>query len=126
MVFGNERNYVVALITLDPDALARLGRRERRERRLRRDREVRRLPRRWSPGYVDELNKNLNRWETIKKWELLDHDLTVESGELTPSMKVKRNVVEDNYKDVIDGLLRLTLVEESRSDRHETSRLTRS
>ena len=54
-------------------------------------------------GYVDELNEKLNRWETIKKWELLDHDLTVESGELTPSMKVKRNVVEDNYKDVIDG-----------------------
>ena len=54
-------------------------------------------------GYVDELNKQLNRWETIKKWELLDHDLTVESGELTPSMKVKRNVVEDNYKSVIDG-----------------------
>ena len=44
-------------------------------------------------GYVDELNTQLNRWETIKKWELLDHDLTVESGELTPSMKVKRNVV---------------------------------
>jgi long-chain acyl-CoA synthetase len=52
-------------------------------------------------GYVDELNKNLNRWETIKKWELLDHDLTVESGELTPSMKVKRNVVEENYKATI-------------------------
>ena len=44
-------------------------------------------------GYVDELNSHLNRWETIKKWKLLDHDLTVESGELTPSMKVKRNVV---------------------------------
>ncbi len=36
-------------------------------------------------GYVDELNARLNRWETIKKWILLDHDLTVESGELTPS-----------------------------------------
>ena len=58
---------------------------------------------RWSAGYVDELNSQLNRWETIKKWELLDHDLTVESGELTPSMKVKRNVVEDNYKAPIDG-----------------------
>ncbi len=54
-------------------------------------------------GYVDQLNAQLNRWETIKKWELLDHDLTVESGELTPSMKVKRNVVEDNYKDKIDA-----------------------
>ncbi len=54
-------------------------------------------------GYVDELNGRLNRWETIKKWQLLDHDLTVESGELTPSMKVKRNVVEDNYQQLIDS-----------------------
>jgi long-chain acyl-CoA synthetase len=54
--------------------------------------------------YVDELNGKLNRWETIKKWELLDHDLTIESGELTPSMKVKRNVVEENYKDRIAAL----------------------
>ena len=54
-------------------------------------------------GYVDELNSKLNRWETIKKWELLDHDLTVESGELTPSMKVKRNVVEDNNAEHIDA-----------------------
>ena len=55
-------------------------------------------------GYVDELNLQLNRWETIKKFELLDHDLSVETGELTPSMKVKRNVVEENYSDVIDKL----------------------
>jgi long-chain acyl-CoA synthetase len=55
-------------------------------------------------GYVDDLNSKLNRWETIKKWELLDHDLTVESGELTPSMKVKRNVVEENYKEQINAL----------------------
>ncbi|HSE70061.1 MAG TPA: long-chain fatty acid--CoA ligase, partial [Nocardioidaceae bacterium] len=55
-------------------------------------------------GYVEELNGRLNRWETIKKWILLDHDLTVESGELTPSMKVKRKVVETNYKEQIDAL----------------------
>ena len=54
-------------------------------------------------AYVEELNGKLNRWETIKKWELLDHDLTVESGELTPSMKVKRSVVETNYADLIDA-----------------------
>jgi long-chain acyl-CoA synthetase len=54
-------------------------------------------------GYVEELNRRLNRWETIKKWKILDHDLSVESGELTPSMKVKRNVVEDNHASVIDG-----------------------
>ena len=55
-------------------------------------------------GYVDELNTRLNRWETIKKWKLLDHDLTIESGELTPSMKVKRKVVEENYKAEIDEI----------------------
>ncbi len=102
MVFGNERNYVVALVTLDPDALpgwaAENGVSGNYTEIVRSD-----ACHAMVQGYVDELNKNLNRWETIKKWELLDHDLTVESGELTPSMKVKRNVVEDNYKDVIDG-----------------------
>ena len=55
-------------------------------------------------GYVEELNHDLNRWETIKKHAILDHDLTVESGELTPSMKVKRKVVEDKNAGLIDSL----------------------
>ena len=53
---------------------------------------------------VDELNAKLNRWETIKKWKLLDRDLSIEDNELTPSMKVKRKVVETNHKDQIDAL----------------------
>jgi long-chain acyl-CoA synthetase len=53
---------------------------------------------------VDLLNQRLNRWETIKKHVILDHDLTVESGELTPSLKVKRKVVEENNKDLIGSL----------------------
>ena len=113
MVFGNERNYVVALITLDPDALpgwaAENGVSGDYAAIVKSD-----ACQAMVQGYVDELNKNLNRWETIKKWELLDHDLTVESGELTPSMKVKRNVVEDNYKDVIDGFYALTCAVVSR------------
>ena len=97
MVFGSERNYCVALITLDPDAIAGWaeenglgGSPTRRSSATPKTREM-------VSGYVDQLNSQLNRWETIKKFELLDHDLTVESGELTPSMKVKRKVVEDNY-----------------------------
>ena len=105
MVFGNERNYCVALITLDPDGLERLGQGERHgRRRVLRHRRLRRRCATMVQGYVDELNGRLNRWETIKKWELLDHDLSVESGELTPSMKVKRNVVEDNYQEPIDAM----------------------
>jgi len=103
MVFGNERNYVVALVTLDPDAMAEWA----KENEVSGDyTEIvnSEACKAMVGEYVDQLNLELNRWETIKKWALLDHDLTIESGELTPSLKVKRNVVEGNYKDVIDGL----------------------
>jgi long-chain acyl-CoA synthetase len=103
MVFGNERNYCVALVTLDPDAIVDWA----KENGLSGDYSAivaDAKTREMVQGYVDELNGQLNRWETIKKFELLDHDLTVESGELTPSMKVKRNVVEQNYSGLIDKL----------------------
>ncbi|WP_223393639.1 AMP-dependent synthetase/ligase [Nocardioides rotundus] len=102
MVFGNERNFVVALITLDPDAIAGWA----EENGVSGDYSAivaHERTRAMVGEYVDRLNASLNRWETVKKWELLDHDLSVESGELTPSMKVKRNVVETNYRDTIDG-----------------------
>jgi long-chain acyl-CoA synthetase len=103
MVFGAERNFVVALITLDPDAMA--GWAEENGMSGKGYTEIVRSPqvKEMVGGYVEQLNAKLNRWETIKKWEILDHDLTIESGELTPSMKVKRSVVEDNNKDLIDS-----------------------
>jgi long-chain acyl-CoA synthetase len=102
VVFGNERNFCVALITLDPDALADWA----KENGVTGDYAeivASDACQKMVQGYVEELNRRLNRWETIKKWKLLDHDLSVESGELTPSMKVKRNVVEDNYSELIDS-----------------------
>ena len=54
-------------------------------------------------GYVDQLNAGLNRWETIKKFTILERDLTVEDGELTPSLKLKRKVVAERYKDLLDA-----------------------
>jgi long-chain acyl-CoA synthetase len=53
---------------------------------------------------VDELNSRLNRWETIKDFRILDHDMTVESDELTPSMKVKRKVIERRYRELLDSM----------------------
>ena len=104
LVFGNERNYVVALITLDPDAMAgwaeENGMAGASYSNLVNSDQVQKMV----GEYVDELNSRLNRWETVKKWRLLDHDLTIESGELTPSMKVKRNIVEKNNKELIDSL----------------------
>jgi long-chain acyl-CoA synthetase len=103
VVFGDEKNFVVALITLDEDAMkgwaAENGMEGKSYSEIVGSDQVQTMV----GGYVDELNEKLNRWETIKKWELLDHDLSVESGELTPSMKVKRNIVEANNKARIDA-----------------------
>ena len=101
---GNDRNYCVAVITLDPDAMAEWATHNGMEGKSYAEIVSSQQVKDMVAGYVDELNSRLNRWETIKKWILLDHDLTVESGELTPSMKVKRKVVEQNYKDQIDAL----------------------
>ncbi len=104
MVFGSERNYVVALITLDPDAMAGWAAENGMAGASYSDIVTSEAVKEMVGGYVEELNSRLNRWETIKKWEVLDHDLTIESGELTPSMKVKRNVVEDNHQEKIAAL----------------------
>ena len=104
LVFGNERNYVVALITLDPDAMAGWAEENGMAGASYTDVVNSDQVQKMVGEYVDELNSRLNRWETIKKWRLLDHDLTIESGELTPSMKVKRNIVEKNNKELIDSL----------------------
>ena len=101
VVFGNDRNFVVALITLDPDAVTSWAEENGMSGSSYSDVVASDKVHEMIQGYVDELNGKLNRWETIKKWEILDHDLSIETGELTPSMKVKRNVVEDNNKDRI-------------------------
>lgn len=103
LVFGQDRNFVVALIALDPDAMAdwakENGMANRSYEEVVASPEVQTLV----GEYVEQLNARLNRWETIKKWEVLGHDLSIESGELTPSMKVKRNVVQTNHQDLIDS-----------------------
>ncbi|QCX27986.1 AMP-dependent synthetase/ligase [Nocardioides jishulii] len=104
MVFGEGRQYCVALVTLDPDAIAPWA--EENGLSGKSYTEIVNSPQIQAmvEGYVEETNNQLNRWETIKQWRLLDHDLTIESGELTPSMKVKRNVVQTNYQDLIDSM----------------------
>ncbi|WP_370328541.1 hypothetical protein [Candidatus Mycobacterium methanotrophicum] len=79
MVFVEGRNFV-ALVALDSDAISG-----------------------WAKEHGKKLNANLNRWETIKKWALLDHELSVETGELTPSLKVKRGVVAEQIKETLNA-----------------------
>ncbi|PRY54100.1 long-chain acyl-CoA synthetase [Knoellia remsis] len=103
LVHGADRNFVSALVTLDPDAIQGwadangLGGRSYSE--IVTSPQARELVQ----GYVDQLNAGLNRWETIKKFTILDADLTVESGELTPSLKLKRKVVTERHKDALDA-----------------------
>ncbi|KAA1399957.1 AMP-dependent synthetase/ligase [Aeromicrobium ginsengisoli] len=103
VVHGNERNFCSALITLDPDGVAewagKHGMAGKSYAEVVASQEIHDL----LQSQIDELNSKLNRWETIKKFAILDHDLSIENGEITPSLKVKRNVVEANNKDILDG-----------------------
>jgi len=104
VVHGDSRNYVTALITLDPDAISTWA--EQNDMAGASYEELAKSPRvRAMIGtHVEELNARLERWETIKKFEILPEDLTVEAGDLTPSLKVKRRVVERKYMDVLNGM----------------------
>lgn len=103
LVHGNDRNFCSALITLDPDAVAEWaaghGMKGASYTEVVSSPEMRAV----IQAQIDELNTKVNRWETIKKFAILDHDLSIESGEITPSMKVKRNVVEANNQAILDG-----------------------
>lgn len=50
---------------------------------------------------IDEKNKHFGQWETVKRFELMPQEWSVDGGELTPTMKVKRKVVNEKYKDVV-------------------------
>ncbi|GAB3089593.1 AMP-dependent synthetase/ligase [Nocardioides zeae] len=104
LVIGNNRNYCVALITLDPDQVTDWASHNGMEGKSYTEVVSSPAMQKLIDGYVEQLNARLNRWETIKKHTILDHDLTIESGELTPSMKVKRPVVERNNQETIENL----------------------
>jgi len=103
LVHADRRNYATALITLDPEALPQWA----TEHGLSgTNSQLASAPavRSYVEGCVTELNGRLNRWETIKDFRILEEDFTVESGELTPSLKMKRKVVETKYEEVLDSM----------------------
>ncbi|MFJ3646842.1 MULTISPECIES: AMP-dependent synthetase/ligase [Streptomyces] len=104
LVHGADRNYCTALISLDELALAEWA----KENGLggKPYAEIVAAPQtvEMVDGYVQQLNAGLQRWQTIKKFRLLPRDLDVEHGEITPSLKLKRPVVERAYKGLIDEM----------------------
>ena len=104
VMHGDRRPFPVALVTLDeeeivpwaegeglPTDIADAGANEPKVREL-------------IQAEVDKANKKLAQVEQVKKFVILDHDLTQETGELTPTLKVKRNIVNEKYADLFEGL----------------------
>jgi long-chain acyl-CoA synthetase len=86
IVIADGRNFASVLLTLDPDANG--------------VQDVDAV----IEQAINGVNAGLNKWETIKRFRVLPRDLSVETGELTPSLKIKRTVIARNYADVIEGI----------------------
>ncbi|MFG2118032.1 AMP-dependent synthetase/ligase [Streptomyces sp. NPDC048710] len=104
LVHGADRNYCTALIALDEIAILQWAKENGLEGKS--YAEIVAAPQtvEMVDGYVKQLNEGLQRWQTIKKFRLLPRDLDVEHGEITPSLKLKRPVVERAYKALIDEM----------------------
>ncbi|MCX3060480.1 AMP-dependent synthetase/ligase [Streptomyces beihaiensis] len=104
LVHGADRNFCTALISLDEPAILEWAKENGLGGKPYADVVAAPATVQLVDGYVRELNEGLQRWQTIKKFKLLPRDLDVEHGELTPSLKLKRPVVERAYKELIDEM----------------------
>ncbi len=101
VVVGDRRPYLVALITLDPEELPAFA----SEHGLEPDQVPQSDQMRAEvQAAVDKVNATVGPVEQIKYFEILPHDLTQETGELTPTLKVKRNVVNEKFAGVVAGM----------------------
>jgi long-chain acyl-CoA synthetase len=104
MIVGDQRRFVVALIV--PNAATVSARLQDQGIRLASHKEMAAHPavRSLIEGEVKRLTAHLAQWETIKRFALLPEDFTFDNGSLTFTLKLKRRVVEQNYREVIDKL----------------------
>ncbi|MEU9306197.1 AMP-dependent synthetase/ligase [Streptomyces sp. NPDC048256] len=104
LVHGADRNFCTALIALDEPSLLDWAKDNGLAGKSYADVVASPVTVELIDGYVKQLNEGLQRWQTIKKFRLLPRDLDVEHGEITPSLKLKRPVVEREYKHLIDEM----------------------
>jgi long-chain acyl-CoA synthetase len=103
VMYGDRRPFPVAIVTLDEEEIVPWAREHGLPEtipELATNDEVRAL----IQDVLDDVNSKYAQVEQVKKFTVLDHDLSGDRGELTPTLKVKRNVVYDHYADVFDDL----------------------
>jgi long-chain acyl-CoA synthetase len=96
MVHGDKRKFLSALVTLNEEAARKVA---TGSGPLHESKEVRARVQ----AAIDQLNSQQASYSTIKKFAILPKDFTIESGELTPTLKVKRKLCTQKYKDILDG-----------------------
>ncbi len=103
VVIGDRRPYLVALVTLDPEEAVKFAKENglpEDPEQLASDDQIRNA----ISDHIEKINQNFARVEQVKKFKILPRDLSQEGGELTPTMKVKRNVVADKYDGEVEEL----------------------
>lgn len=106
VVIGDRRPFLTALFTLNQENLRKFahehGIAATGEHGLEQDPAINTAV----TGFVAQVNSGLAQYETIKKFTILDHDFTQDTDELTPTLKVKRKVVNEKYADIIEAMYR--------------------
>lgn len=104
MAYGDGKSYLTALITLNQLETENYAQRNKIDyldfADLTKKQEIISLVQ----NLVNKVNSQVSSTEAIKKFVILEHDLSIEAGEITPTLKVKRNVVAQNYKEALEGL----------------------
>ncbi len=104
VVIGERRNYLVALLTLEAEAARKLAREKGWPEDVHALASDPRLRQYLEEAIERDVNSKLSRFETIKRIAILPEDFSVQSGEMTPTLKVRRGQVEKKYASVIESL----------------------
>jgi len=96
MVHGDKRKFVSALVTLNPDEVKKLGLSYEEAVKSQKVRDL-------IEAAVKERNQTLESYQQVKKFAVLEKDLSIDAGELTPTLKVKRKFVTEKFKALLDG-----------------------
>lgn len=103
LVIANDRKFASVLIFLNPINARRFLKRTKEDFDIDRAMESKRINEAIS-RHLSRINKKLNHWEQIRKWTLIGDNLTVESGLLTPTLKIRRKVAEEKYASAIEEM----------------------